>query len=199
MVYTSCVPGCRSVYKSCQNEEKIPLFKFPSNKEHKQKWIAAIPHKNWRVTKATKICAKHFTVEDIGNQSTDLHDKRRSDRTTQTLKRLRSKSTTILRIFPNLPKYLSLTKLMKRSKASTSPARQEIQNATLRQTTNKMFLQESIDSLEMLKNKIHSDLRLPDGYMFVFKQNFCLFYLIKNYDNADFAPELLEFVVYQIS
>ena len=127
------------------------------------------------MTKTTKVCAKHFTSEDIENQSTDLHDKRRTDRTSQTLKRLRLKSTAILRIFPNLPKYLSLTKLMERSKASTSPARQEIQNATLQQTTNKIFLQENIDSFEMLKKKIHSDLRLPDGYMFVFKQNFCLF------------------------
>ena len=198
MVYTCCVPGCKSGCKPCQNE-KISLLKLPNNEEHKQKWIAAIPHKNWQVTKTTKVCAKHFTVEDIENQSTDLHDRRCTDRTTQTLKRLRLKSTTILRIFPNLPKYPSLIKLMERSKASTSPARQEIQNATLQQTTNKMFLQESIDSFEMLKNKIHSDHRLPDGYMFVFKQNFCLFHLIKNYDNADFAPELLVSVVYQIS
>ena len=88
---------------------------------------------------------------------------------------------------------------MKRSKASTSPASQEIQNATLQQTTNKMFLQESIQASKCSKTKIHSDLKLLDGYMFVFKQNFCLFYLIKNYDNADFAPELLVSVVYQIS
>ena len=59
---------------------------------------------------------------------------------------------------------------MERSKLSTSPARQEKQNAILQQTT----LQIVFDSFEPLKSKIHSDLGLPDGYMFVFKQNFCL-------------------------
>ena len=79
MVFACSVLGCESGYKLCQKEEKISLNKFPSNKEHKQKWIAAIPHKNWQVIKTTKVCAKHFAVEDIENQSTDLHDKRRTD------------------------------------------------------------------------------------------------------------------------
>ena len=142
MVYTCCVPGCKTGYTSCKNEEKIGLFKFPSSEEFRQKWIAAIPRKNWQVTKTTKISAKHFTDEDIENQSTDLHDKRRTDRPTQTLKRLKLKSTAIPRIFPNLPKYLSLTIPKERSKVSTSAARQEKQDAILQQSTKEMFLQD---------------------------------------------------------
>ena len=97
----------KSEYKSCQNE-KIPLFNFPSNDELKQKCIAAIPCKNWQVTKTTKICAKDFTDKNIENQSTDLYDKRCTEQATQKLKRLRLKPTAILRIFPNFFKYLSL-------------------------------------------------------------------------------------------
>ena len=120
MVYTYYIPGCKTEYRSAKTETKIATLSFPANEEQKQKWIAAIPRKDWQVTKNSKICAKHFIDSDVENQSKYYHEKGREDRASQSLKQLRLKPIATPRIFPNLPKYLSTTKSLDRSKGSTS-------------------------------------------------------------------------------
>ena len=191
MIYTCCIPGCKTGYRSAKNETKIATFSFPTNEEQKQKWIAAIPRKDWQVTKNSKVCAKHFVDSDIENQSKDYHEKRREDRPSQSLKRLRLKPGAIPRIFPNLPEYLSTTKSLERSKGSTSTARRSKQNLLLQQNAEKMFVQDCIDSFEMLKLKLEGDFILPEGYIYAFKENCCLFYFIQNSDDINDAPQLL--------
>ena len=190
MVYTCCIPGCKTGYKSCKSEEKVALFGFPSNEELKQKWISAIPRKNWTIKKNHKVCIKHFSNDDIEEYSNDHHDKRRADRESQTLKRLRLNSTAVPRIFPNLPKYLSTNKPPDRSTASSSAARQSKQNVLFQQNAEKMFLKDQIDDISMLKDKIN-DVILPDGYVFIAKESYCWFYFILADENLNVAPQLL--------
>ena len=75
MVYTCCVPSCKTGYKSEKNSKKHTLFGFP-----KQNWIAAIPCKNWVINKNHKVCSKHFLSDNIQIISVGSHDKRRCDK-----------------------------------------------------------------------------------------------------------------------
>ena len=86
MVYTCCVPECNTGYRSAKNVEKIAMFRFPSDKEFCRKWIKAIPRKNFNVTNATRICAKHFTEDDFETTSTDQCKSRQQKRDQAVLK-----------------------------------------------------------------------------------------------------------------
>ena len=87
MVYTCCVPGCKTGYKSNKTIEKISLFKFPVDESLKQLWIKAIPRKNWTLTYTHRVCAKHFHEEDFFADSIDKNVSRRDARDTERLKR----------------------------------------------------------------------------------------------------------------
>ena len=67
MVYTFCIPGCKTGYRSAKNKTKIGTFSFPANEEQKQKWIAAIPCKGWQVT---KNCSIFYFIQN----SDDIND-----------------------------------------------------------------------------------------------------------------------------
>ncbi|XP_022171020.1 uncharacterized protein LOC111034219, partial [Myzus persicae] len=54
---------CQTGYKS--NDEKVSTFSFPKNEEMQNKWIKAIPRKDFIVSKNAAICAKHFTADQI--------------------------------------------------------------------------------------------------------------------------------------
>ena len=43
MVFTCCVPGCNTGYRSNKSKEKVSLFIFPKDEDMRQKWIRAIP------------------------------------------------------------------------------------------------------------------------------------------------------------
>ena len=124
MVGTCCVPGCKTGYKSQKNSEKYSLFGFPADENLKQKWIAAIPRKNWVVSKNHKVCSRHFSSDDIQTTSIDSHDKRRCDRSSPTLQIQRLKQKAVPKIFPDLPKYLAVASSKPRSGLSSSAARQ---------------------------------------------------------------------------
>ncbi len=76
MVYTCCVPECRTGYKKRKDEsadvEKVAVFTFPRDGNLRSKWIRSIPRKNLVITSSTKVCAKHFYEDDFEHHSTDL-------------------------------------------------------------------------------------------------------------------------------
>ena len=41
------------------------MFKFPSNGESRQKWLHNIHRKFGQITKATRLCIKHFEDKDV--------------------------------------------------------------------------------------------------------------------------------------
>ena len=46
-------------------QKKHRCNKFPENEDLKQRWIKAIPRKNWTPTTSHKVCAKHFDKNDF--------------------------------------------------------------------------------------------------------------------------------------
>ena len=83
MVNTCCVPGCNSGYKSCKNVEKPALYRFPKDSSLRDKWVAAIPRKDWTVCEYHRVCGKDFYKEDFSTVSTDEKVKRRTMREDQ--------------------------------------------------------------------------------------------------------------------
>ena len=71
MIYTCCIPRCTTGYGSNKSSEQVSLFRFPKDKNLQKKWISAIPRKDWNLTNAHRVCAKHFCKEDFQTLSND--------------------------------------------------------------------------------------------------------------------------------
>ena len=108
MMYTRCVPSCCTEYKSVNTTEKVPLCKFPENKDLKQCWIKAIPRKNWTPITSHKVCAKHFYKDDFITTSLDHKESRKLARDSEEFSRMRLKRSAVPHVFPSLPKYFSI-------------------------------------------------------------------------------------------
>ena len=193
MVYTCCVPGCTTGYKSNQIDKKTTLFGFSFDENRRKKWVAAIPRKEWQISKSHKVCLKHFLSDDILTTSSDNHDKRRCDRDNHTLKRLGLKSNAIPLIFPGLQKYLSTTNTKSKSGASTSTARQVLQELALDKLNRQFLLKNNFLNFFDLINKLDK-IYLPDDYIYKIKCNCLIFHLLL-YNNICVAPKLLASVV----
>ncbi len=60
-----CVPNCNSGYTykpGC--EEKVRMFST-NDVKRQQKWTQLIPRKDFKVTRHSYVCVKHFADEDI--------------------------------------------------------------------------------------------------------------------------------------
>ncbi len=57
-----CVPKCTSDYL---NDEKVVLFKGPSERKLLIKWELAIKRKDYKVSDTSYVCEKHFDPDDI--------------------------------------------------------------------------------------------------------------------------------------
>ena len=205
MVYTCCVPGCKTGYKSNKTIEKISLFKFPGDESLKQLWIKAIPRKNWTLTYTHRVCAKHFHEEDFFADSIDKNASRRDARDTERLKRSRLKPNVVPHIFPNLPSYLSKDSFGQGSgKASrlttnaTAAARLEKENKALAFHNDMVFEEEKFDDFASFKKKIQLE-TLPDGYLAVMEDNQAWFHYISTPETTQnpikTAPNLLASVL----
>lgn len=86
MVYTCCVPQCKTGYKSNDTDEKIALFQFPKDDNFKKKWINSIPRKDWVVTSSHRVCKLHFEDTDFVQESCDRKTRRRNARSTDNYK-----------------------------------------------------------------------------------------------------------------
>ena len=179
MVYTCNVTGCRTGYKPKKDknndqEKKIPRFKFPADKVLREKWIKAVPRKNSKITCNSKVCALHFDTNDFITISTD---KRNRCQDFLALMRTRLKPMAIPHIFPNLPQYLSKKTFSRSTTASTSSARQELENARIQSCNSNLFDCEQFDSFTSFKSKI-ADETLPSGYTAISTPNSMQFHYI---------------------
>ena len=188
------MPRCTTGYKSNKSDKKITLFGFPSDENLKKKWVAAIPRKEWQVSKNHKVCSEHFLSDDILTTSSENHDKRHCDRDNQTLKRLRLKLNAIPSIFPGLPKYLSTTNAKPRSETSSLTARQVQQELALDKLNEQFLLKDNILNFSDLINKL-GKIYLPDGYIYEIKSSCLIFHLSLHNDNICVAPKLLASIV----
>ena len=156
----------------------------------RQKWIQAIPRKDWTPSDRTRVCAKHFHEDNFTVISTYSKVNRRKSRTVQTLQRKRLKPGAIPRIFSGLPTYLSSTGAAVRSTSSSSSARTAKENNLIQTNSRKFLKQDDIENREMLKKKLKNEI-LPEGFTTVIQEENLLFHYIKYSFNTREAPEIL--------
>ena len=141
----------------------------------REKWIRAVSQKNFKITCNSKVCALHFDTSDFVTISTD---KRNSHRDSDALICTQLKPTAIPHIFPNLPQYLSKKKFLRSTIASTSTARQGLENPRIHScNSTNLFDCEQFDSFVSFNSKI-ADETLLSGYMVVSNSNNMLFHYI---------------------
>ena len=154
MVNSCCVPECKSGYKSVKKSEKISLFRFPKNEILRQKWIKAIPRKNWTLTENHRVCAYHFSEDDFIKTSADHRDSRKQARPNQDLQRIRLISTAVPHIFPSLPHYLSSNATASRPTTSSSSAARLInENAAIEKQNDVLFQSELVKNFSEFREK----------------------------------------------
>jgi len=194
MVNTCCVPGCNSGYKSNKAEAKPSLFRFPTDLSLRNKWVAAIPRKNWNVTENHRVCMKHFHADDFQIESSDNKMRRRNKRETSQLRRKRLKSTAVPKIFPGLPEYLSAPPIPERGTTSTASGRIEKENARIEQQNEEFLAADEIQDFSALQKEL-SQIKLPSGFINKTEEKQIVFYLIEEANNCSDAPKLLASVV----
>ncbi|XP_039275991.1 uncharacterized protein LOC111051552 [Nilaparvata lugens] len=105
MPYTCCVPCCRGNYDA---EHKVAVFSFPKDENLKRLWIRSIPRKDYSYTSSSRVCEKHFSIDEI-QRFTSAYDEKTGKIVTAPLKFPRLKPDAVPTIFPGCPKYMSST------------------------------------------------------------------------------------------
>jgi len=211
MVYTCCVPGCRTGYRPTKKEtleavtscERISVFKFPNDENLRKKWIRAIPIQHrigkklaeFTPTPSHRVCELHFTERDFDRESTDLSTSRKNARDNTLLKHIRLKPAAIPSVFPNCPSYLSKeTKSCATEEvriAGTSFSRREREEDKIIENERSFFEAEKVSTLSDLKEKIKlQDFIMPDGFVYVERPGGCTFLYMPNIDNHSECPKL---------
>ena len=157
----------------------------------KQKWISAIPRKNWAVNDSTRICAFHFEKNDFITDSTDGNSQRHNKRNSKALKQARLKSNAVPHIFPHLPNYLSTNTSAPRTTAcSSASSRLAKENNLILENCKQMFQEENISDLSLLKEKLLRE-TLPSGFISIVQETQIILLYVVNISADDFSsPQL---------
>ena len=114
-----CAPKFRSGYQGVDMTD-ITMHKF------QEKWKEKLPRGGeWKVTKNTYICSKHFAEGDFVTNTQDKKKNRAMKRNCSLLRRYLRKDA-FLSVFPNCPRYLSISKRVPRTGTATSSERQAV-------------------------------------------------------------------------
>src|SRR5688572_14034296 len=146
-----CVPNCRGNYHKTKEhaEEKVSVFRFPSDPELCKKWLRMIPREGLEVCDKTVVCEKHFVPEFIIRVDTAT----RADGSILTVPRKNPKlaADAYPCLFPNNSSYLSSEPPKKRK----SPAeRFAEQSARDNEEFQKWMQEDEISSYDELLLKI---------------------------------------------
>ena len=190
MGFCYCAPGCKTGYRSQKTSNKISVFRFTKDPMLKQKWISAIPRKNWAVNDSTRICALHFEKNNFITDSTDGNSRRHNKHNSKALKQARLKPNAVPHIFPHLPKYLSTNTSAPRTTACPSASsRLAKENNSILENCKQMF-QENISDLSSLKEKLLCE-TLPSGFISIVQETQIILLNVVNISADDFSsPQL---------
>lgn len=159
MPRTCCVPSCKSNYKSTL-PQTVSTFSFPKETEMKNKWLNAIPRKDWQPSKYACVCALHFHKSDFVSSSSSKNPKLACD--------------AVPSIFPNLPHYLSTPEVSERKNPNVR--RQQV--IMRQQEISNNFLEaDIINNFTIFLKEFESKLSL-DGWHFFKSNSKITFYIL---------------------
>ena len=120
-------PGYRTGYTAESNHIKISVYRFPVEKELRQRWIQRVPRPNWIPTKNSVLYENHFLASDFQVERDDNTRGRGNKR--GILKRKFLRPDAVPSIWPNLPKYLSKELTIPRVTNARSESRKILEKA----------------------------------------------------------------------
>ena len=129
----------------------ITMHKF------QEKWKEKLPRGGeWKVTKNTYICSKHFAEGDFMTNTQDKKKNRAMKSNCSILCRYLRKDAFPF-VFPDCPQYLSTSKRIPRTSTATSPERQAI--VLLREEKEMLELQrlDCVQTLGDIKNRLEEN------------------------------------------
>ena len=121
MVNKCSAVGCKSGYDSNGDDSHVTLHSFPQDAELREKWIRAIPRKDFVPSTYSRLCSLHFQQCDFLDARTDSNKSRLKNKSCTPLRR-RLKPDAVPSVFPNTPAYLTKSPAVQRSttKATSS-------------------------------------------------------------------------------
>ena len=134
--------GCYSMKK---DGKSTSFYHFPlDNQELLDRWLKAIPRKNFQPTKHSLICSINFCQEDIMIIREDSSPRRHKS---ELLMRPRLRTDAIPMIFPGLPKYLSAKPNIKRTGNASTASRFQNMEARLIENIQAFFNADKVHCL----------------------------------------------------
>ncbi|CAL1299448.1 unnamed protein product [Larinioides sclopetarius] len=135
------VSACRGNYDEAN---KVAVFSFPNDENLRAQWLRAIPRKDFKVTKNSKVCEKHFKDGEVLRLST-FYIEKTGETISAPMKRPKLKQNAVPSIFPGCPLYMSSSSTVRES---PSKKRQRLEEQI------NLAVSESLDSkLEYDKKK----------------------------------------------
>ncbi|GBO00858.1 hypothetical protein AVEN_54837-1 [Araneus ventricosus] len=105
------VPACRGNY---DESTKVAVFSFPNDERLREKWLHAIRRTDFKITKNSKVCEKHFKDGEVLRNSTFCNEKT-GETISAPLKRPKLKENAVPSIFPGCPSYMSSSSAIRES------------------------------------------------------------------------------------
>ncbi|GBN94534.1 hypothetical protein AVEN_186229-1, partial [Araneus ventricosus] len=100
--------------KRRQNSKGEQTLGFPNDERLREKWLHAIPRKDFNITKNSKVCEKHFKDGEVLRNST-FYNEKTGETTSAPMKRPKLKENVVPSIFPGCPSYMSSSSAIRES------------------------------------------------------------------------------------
>ena len=175
----SCVAfGCRSGYRDCPGVTpdgyKITFHSFPlSRPELLDKWIRAVHRVDFKPTKYSRVCSRHFTSADFLTTSRDSNQARRrkkqsDDGTEGDFVNRHLKPDAVPCVFYNVPSYLTAAaeSTPRLTNLGSALSRRETEARRLEVLEESFTADDKISGLNVadIEHKLKSESSVPGGY-----------------------------------
>jgi len=181
MVHKCAAFGCKSGYKSNENDNSVTFHRFPNDPELREKWMRANPRKDFVPTKHSRLCSLHFHPSDFVDVRTDTNASRLKKKSLKPL-RHQLKEGVIPSVFPNTPSYLSKSPAAGRTttKAASSSRRAD-QVRKLSELETSFTASDDISTLSLadIQVKLQSETAVPNGFTYTVVDDSLLVYLLE--------------------
>ncbi|CAL1264091.1 unnamed protein product [Larinioides sclopetarius] len=105
------VPACRGNY---DETNRVAVFGFPNDKCLREKWLHAIPRKDFNITKNSKVCEKHFKDSEV-LRNTTFYIEKTGETLSAPMKRPKLKENAVPSIFPDCSSYMPSSSAIRQS------------------------------------------------------------------------------------
>jgi len=181
MVNKCSAVGCKSGYASNGDDSHVTFHTFPQDAELREKWIRAIPRKDFVPSTYSRLCSLHFQPCDFVDVRTDSNKSRLQNKSSTPLRR-RLKPDAVPSIFPNTPAYFTKTPGVQRSTTkATSSSRHAEECRRLEELEESFTADDSLSELSLaeIADKLKAQSTVPQGFIVTATDESVLMYLFR--------------------